>query len=74
MFAMVLSVSSTENAQVGWCSLGGNQLGKSERLRKLGWEPVASRKVFVFESMPEELDVAFQAAPVLETSPGERKT
>ncbi|KIY67803.1 NAD(P)-binding protein [Cylindrobasidium torrendii FP15055 ss-10] len=58
---------------LGWCSLGGNQIGSADRLRKLGWEPVESRKISVFESMPLELEVAFQAAPVLETAPGERK-
>ena len=63
----------SDDAQVVWSSLGGNQLGKAERLRKLGWEPVVSRKLSLFESLPKELDIAFQATHASETSSGETK-
>ncbi|RDB15631.1 hypothetical protein Hypma_004030 [Hypsizygus marmoreus] len=42
----------------GWSLMGGNQIVTSHRLRRLGWEPVETKKKSLMESLPEELELA----------------
>ncbi|KAH7890435.1 hypothetical protein F5I97DRAFT_1826579 [Phlebopus sp. FC_14] len=42
----------------GWSLLGGNQFVKAERLAKLGWDPVETKKLPLLESFPEALEAA----------------
>ncbi|KAG6331139.1 hypothetical protein ID866_7947, partial [Astraeus odoratus] len=46
--------------EYGWSLLGGNQWVKPQRLAKLGWEPVETKRVSLLESLPGMLDVALQ--------------
>ncbi|KAH7920849.1 NAD(P)-binding protein [Leucogyrophana mollusca] len=45
----------------GWSLLGGNQFSKPERLARLGWEPVETRKLSLADSFPAALDAALEA-------------
>ncbi|KDQ57884.1 hypothetical protein JAAARDRAFT_206672 [Jaapia argillacea MUCL 33604] len=40
----------------GWSLIGGNALGKSERLAPLGWEPVETTKMSMMEYLPVGID------------------
>lgn len=42
----------------GWASFGGNLHVKSDRLLKLGWKPIESKKHAFFDSLKESLEVA----------------
>ncbi|KIJ62245.1 hypothetical protein HYDPIDRAFT_114722 [Hydnomerulius pinastri MD-312] len=44
----------------GWSLLGGNQFVKAERLARLGWEPVETKKLPLLESFPDALDEALK--------------
>lgn len=46
--------------EYGWSLLGGNLFVKPERLAKLGWEPVETKKAPLLESLPSMIDVALQ--------------
>ncbi|KAI6038522.1 hypothetical protein EDC04DRAFT_2603861 [Pisolithus marmoratus] len=43
-----------------WSLLGGNLIVKPERLAKLGWEPIETKKTPLLESLPSMIDVALQ--------------
>ncbi|KAH7915557.1 hypothetical protein BJ138DRAFT_1141601 [Hygrophoropsis aurantiaca] len=42
----------------GWSLLGGNQFSRPDRLARLGWEPVETRKLSLADSFPAALDAA----------------
>lgn len=44
----------------GWSLLGGNQFVKPQRLAKLGWEPVETKKLSLLDSLPRMIDVALE--------------
>ncbi|KAI6044884.1 hypothetical protein EDC04DRAFT_2599235 [Pisolithus marmoratus] len=44
--------------EYGWSLLGGNLFVKPERLAKLGWEPIETKKVPLLESLPSMIDAA----------------
>ncbi|KAI6044874.1 hypothetical protein EDC04DRAFT_271088 [Pisolithus marmoratus] len=46
--------------EYGWSLLGGNLIVKPERLAKLGWEPVETKKIPLLESLPSMIDAALQ--------------
>ncbi|KAI6004383.1 hypothetical protein F5J12DRAFT_893474 [Pisolithus orientalis] len=46
--------------EYGWSLLGGNLFVKPERLAKLGWEPVETKKTPLLESLPSMIDAALQ--------------
>lgn len=57
-----LPASVTEPfGELGWSRVGGSEWAKSERLYRLGWEPVESRKLTILESLPAELEVVYSA-------------
>ncbi|KAL1717605.1 hypothetical protein EV715DRAFT_292098 [Schizophyllum commune] len=57
-----LPASVTEPfGELGWSRVGGSEWAKSERLYRLGWEPVESRKRTILQSLPDELEVVYAA-------------
>ncbi|KIM51616.1 hypothetical protein SCLCIDRAFT_142918, partial [Scleroderma citrinum Foug A] len=46
--------------EYGWSLLGGNQFVKPQRLAKLGWEPVETKKLSLLDSLPRMIDVALE--------------
>ncbi|KAL4063786.1 hypothetical protein V8B97DRAFT_2020705 [Scleroderma yunnanense] len=46
--------------EYGWSLLGGNLFVKPQRLAKLGWEPVETKKNSLLDSLPGMIDVALE--------------
>ncbi|KAJ3507823.1 hypothetical protein NLJ89_g6086 [Agrocybe chaxingu] len=51
--------------KVGWHLMGGNERVNPQRLKKLGWVPVETKKLPLLESLPAEVEVAIQEQNVL---------
>jgi hypothetical protein len=42
--------------------LGGNQIAVPQRLKRLGWDAVESKKKSILEYLPEELEMHLKSA------------
>ncbi|KAI0090563.1 hypothetical protein BDY19DRAFT_887189 [Irpex rosettiformis] len=40
----------------GWSLLGGNMLGRADRLTRMGWKPVYSDQIALLDDLPEAID------------------